>query len=430
VGRLISTAVSKNLLHVFRLMEAAKKAAPVAAVRPVRAAGVLGAGVMGGGIAQLLAAHGIDVRLRDIRADAISMGLRHARELFDRAVSRRRMDAREAARALDRISPTLEVQGFRHADIVIEAVIERLDVKQSVLREIENHLNEEAVLTSNTSALSITEMARALRRPDAFCGMHFFNPVHRMPLVEVVRGQQSSDRTIASVFALARTLEKTPIIVKDGPGFLVNRILSPYLNEAGYLLADGAAIEAVDEALLDFGMPMGPLRLLDEIGLDIARHAGQVLYDAFGERMRPAPPLAALDEAKLLGRKGRLGFYRYEDDRESGVNQDAYAALGLPASRTEPGADSIRERTLLAMVNEAARALEDEIVPGPADVDLAMITGTGFPPFRGGLLRWADTLGLEHVLRRLHALEQQHGPRFAPAQLIRLRAEARRGFYD
>jgi 3-hydroxyacyl-CoA dehydrogenase/enoyl-CoA hydratase/3-hydroxybutyryl-CoA epimerase len=430
LGRLIVTPVSKNLVHVFHLMEAAKKALPPGVeTHDVRKVGVLGAGVMGGGIAQLLAARGIDVRLKDIRADAISLGLRHAREMFDRAVSRRRMDAREATRALDRISPTLDSTGLARTDVIIEAVVERMDVKKNVLRETESRVSTDAVLTSNTSSLSITEMASALERPEQFCGMHFFNPVHRMPLVEVIRGEHSSDVALATVFKLARTLDKTPIIMNDGPGFLVNRILSPYLNEAGYLLADGAAVDAIDKALLDFGMPMGPLRLLDEVGLDIARHAATVLHDAFGERMQPAPPLAALESAKLLGRKGGLGFYVYENDHDKRVNEGIYYTLGLTGARTEISAEVIRDRTLLAMVNEAARVLEDEIVAGPGDVDLGMITGTGFPPFRGGLLRWADSLGMPVVLEKLRLLEQRHGARFAAAPLIRARADAGRGFY-
>jgi 3-hydroxyacyl-CoA dehydrogenase/enoyl-CoA hydratase/3-hydroxybutyryl-CoA epimerase len=413
-------------------MEAAKKAAPKQQEpRPVNVAGVLGAGVMGGGIAQLLAAKGHNVRLKDIRADAVGLGLRHAREVFDRAVKRRRMDAREAAQAMDRIAPTLDYAGFARADVVIEAVIERMDVKQNVLREVETRVRPGAVLATNTSTLSVTEMQSVLSRPADLCGMHFFNPVQRMPLVEVIRGRDTGDAAVATVFALARALDKTPLIVNDGPGFLVNRILSPYLNEAGWMLGEGASVETIDRALLDFGMPMGPLRLLDEVGLDVARHAAAVLYAAFGERMKPSPALAALAGTELLGRKGTRGFYRYEDDRESGVNEAIYDLLkrGLPVDRAGVPPDRVRERCILSMVNEAARVLEDGIVAGPGDVDLGMITGTGFPPFRGGLLRWADTLGPRKLLEQLEALESAHGSRFEPALSIRQMAEEGRGFY-
>ena len=431
VGRLVVSEVSKNLIHVFFLMEGAKKAAPEVEPRPVERVGVLGAGVMGGGIAQLLAYRGIPVRLKDIRAEAISLGLRHARQIFDRSVRRGRMTRKEVEQAMTRISPTLDYSGFGATDVVIEAVVERMDVKKQVLAEVEEHLPATAVLASNTSALSITEMANDLRRPENVCGMHFFNPVHRMPLVEIVRGAATSDETLATVFALARRLEKTPIIVNDGPGFLVNRLLAPYLNEAGWLLSEGARIEDVDRALLDFGMPMGPFRLLDEVGLDVSRHVAGILYEAFGDRMRPAPALVKLSETARLGKKGGRGFYLFEGEREKGVDESIYAELAdaVPAERRTIGKDVIQERCILVMINEAARALEDGIVSEAGAVDLAMITGTGFPPFRGGLLRHADALGLPKIVEKLEAYERELGVRFQPAPLLRAHAEAGRGFY-
>ena len=430
LGRLIVTKESRNLVHVFNLLEAAKKAGPRGvSPLPVASAAVVGAGVMGGGIAQLFAARGIAVRMKDIRADALGNGLRHAQELFDKLVKRRRLSRREAAQQMTRIAPTLDYAGFRQCDLVVEAVIERMDVKQQVLREVENATREDAIIATNTSSLSVSELQSALARPAQFCGMHFFNPVHKMPLVEVIRGGQSSEESVATVFSLARTLDKTPVIVNDGPGFLVNRVLAPYLNEAGWLLADGATIEQVDEALLQFGMPMGPLRLLDEVGLDVARHAGHSMATAFGERLAPPPPIAALESSKLLGRKGGRGFYTY-DGEDAEVNKEIYALLGatIKAQREIP-ADDIRERAVFAMINEAARVLEDRIVAGPGDVDVGMITGTGFPPFRGGLLRYADSLGIRRVLETLEKLERAYGIRFAPAPLIREYAAAGRGFY-
>jgi len=431
VGRLVVSEVSKNLIHVFFLMEGAKKAAPEVEPRPVERVGVLGAGVMGGGIAQLLAYRGIPVRLKDIRAEAISLGLRHARQIFDRSVRRGRMTRKEVEQAMTRISPTLDYSGFGATDVVIEAVVERMDVKKQVLAEVEEHLPPTAVLASNTSALSITEMANGLRRPENVCGMHFFNPVHRMPLVEIVRGAATSDETLATIFALARRLDKTPVIVNDGPGFLVNRLLAPYLNEAGWLLSEGARIEDVDRALLDFGMPMGPFRLLDEVGLDVSRHVAGILYEAFGDRMRPAPALVKLSETARLGKKGGRGFYLFEGEREKGVDESIYAELAdaVPAERRTIGKDVIQERCILVMINEAARALEDGIVSEAGAVDLAMITGTGFPPFRGGLLRHADALGLPKIVEKLEAYERELGVRFQPAPLLRAHAEAGRGFY-
>ena len=432
LGDLIVTDVSKNLVHVFNLLEGAKKAGPAGVTaRPVERVAVLGAGVMGGGIAQLLAYRGLAVRLKDIRADALGLGLRHAREMFDKLRERGRLERKDVERYMDAIAPSLDYSGFGSSDAVIEAVVERMDVKQQVLRETETHVRDGCVITTNTSSLSVTEMQRALARPADFAGMLFFNPVHRMPLVEVIRGRDTSDETVATVVALTRRLDKVPVVVNDGPGFLVNRILAPYLNEAGWLLTEGGDIAQVDRVLKQFGMPMGPIRLLDEVGLDVARHAGAVMAAAFGERLAAPASLTALEQVKLLGRKGGKGFYLYEDGRDTGVNAEIYAALGdaVPTERREFDAQDILDRTLLAMVNEAARVLEDGIVATPGDVDLGMITGTGFPPFRGGLLRWADSLGMAEVLRRLEALEARHGARFTPASLIRERAAEGRGFY-
>lgn len=432
LGQLATSQVSKNLTHVYFLMEGAKKAAPEAEEIAVNRVGVVGAGIMGGGVGQLLAYRGIPVRLKDIQPGAIAAGLRHAREVFDAAVRRGRLDRRAAEEGMRRISPTLDYSGFGSVDLVIEAVVERIDVKKEVLREIEGLAPEHAILTSNTSALSISEMQHALARPERFCGMHFFNPVHRMPLVEIVRGTATSDETVATVFALARRLEKTPVIVNDGPGFLVNRLLAPYLNEAGWLLSEGASIEAIDRAMVAFGMPMGPLRLLDEVGLDVSRHVASILYEAFGDRMRPAPAMVKLGTTGRLGRKGGRGFYRYDGGKERGADPSLYSDLNdaVPAQRTEFDPTLIQQRSVLVMINEAARALEDGIVAGPGDVDLAMITGTGFPPFRGGLLRYADTVGIPTIVGMLEDLERDHGIRFQPAPLLRERFSAGKGFYD
>ena len=432
VGELIATDVSKNLIHVFHLMEDAKKAGPSANGRTVERVAVLGAGVMGGGIAQLLAHQGLAVRLKDINREALSTGLRHARSMFDKLVQRRKLREREATDRMTAISPSLDYSGFGTVDLVIEAVVERMDVKKSVLRETERVVPDSAVLTTNTSSLSITEMQAALQRPERFAGMHFFNPVHRMPLVEVIRGASTSDEALRTVFDLTLKLGKTPVLVNDGPGFLVNRILTPYLNEAGHLLSQGAAIAEIDEALLEFGMPMGPLRLLDEVGLDVARHAGETMHEAFGDRLAPSPALQALERTDRLGRKNGKGFYVYEGGLEQHPDPSIYDQLGAVAGgeRRSMPTREIQDRCLLPMVNEAARILEEGIARSPGDVDLAMITGTGFPPFRGGLLRWADGVGLRTVVAKLASFERQHGIRFEPAPLLRRKAEADQGFYD
>jgi 3-hydroxyacyl-CoA dehydrogenase / enoyl-CoA hydratase / 3-hydroxybutyryl-CoA epimerase len=428
LGDLIVTDVSKNLIHVFRLNEAAKKSPVNAAPRAVERVAVLGAGVMGGGVAQLLAYRGYTARMKDIKPEAIGLGLKHAWDAFNKQVKRRRLDRRDAQKMMQRISPTLDYSGFGTVQLVIEAVIEKMDVKKAVLQETEAHCAAGTIITSNTSSLSISDMQTALTRPAEFCGMHFFNPVERMPLVEIIRGRLTGDEAIATVHAVARKLEKTPVLVNDGAGFLVNRILAPYLNEAGWLLADGASIEAVDKALVNFGMPMGPIRLLDEVGLDVSRHAGRVMYEAFGERLRPAPALEALEKSQRLGKKGGLGFYKYENGKEKEIDESIYAELGLKPQGTISEKD-IQQRAVFVMVNEAARILEDGIVASPGDVDLGMIMGTGFPPFRGGLLRYADTIGLREIVAQLDRYQEKLGERFAPAPLLKRKAEAGETFY-
>jgi len=434
-AELIVSPVCKNLLHVYHLREASRKGTgaedPATKPQPVEDLGVLGAGVMGGGIAHLAAQNDVRVYMKDIRHEAVTSGLRHARHRFDRAVQRGRLTRREAAQHMELIAGGLEYHGLGPADLVVEAVVERMDVKQQVLREAERHVAESCVLATNTSSLSVDGMAEGLARPDRFCGMHFFNPVDRMPLVEVIRGGATSDQTVATVYGFALALDKVPVVVCDGPGFLVNRILGPYLNEAGFLLGDGASVEQVDRVAKDFGLPMGPLRLIDEIGIDVSRHAGAALHQALGHRLEPSPALAALGNTNRLGRKGGGGFYRYEKGREKGTDPAIYEVLGsvLPPTR-ELDEKEIRMRLLMPMVNEAARILEEGIARSAADVDLAMIMGTGFPPFRGGLLRFADTLHPRSILETTRALLQTHGSRFEPAPLLADLANSDRTFYE
>ena len=435
-AELVVGPVCKNLIHVFRMREASRKRTGVAdlSIQPARvdAMAILGAGVMGGGIAHLAADNGVRVRMKDIRHEAVTGGLRHARALFDKGVARRKLTRLEAARRMELVSGGLDFAGFGAADLVVEAIVEKMEVKQAVLRETEGHLRRECVLATNTSSLSVDGMAQVLERPESFCGMHFFNPVHRMPLVEVVRGARTSDRTVATVYALALRMGKVPVVVRDGPGFLVNRILAPYLNEAGWLLGDGATVEEVDGAARDFGMPMGPLRLVDEVGIDVSGHAGMSMFEALGGRLLPSPALQAMGASGRLGRKGGIGFYRYEDGKEKGVDPGVYAILDGPSPTLRGGvvdAASIRRRLVAQMVNEASRILADGIVASAAELDLAMIMGTGFPPFRGGLLRFADSLHVRSVLDRIRGLHEAHGDRFAPAPLLEELARKGQGFY-
>jgi len=439
-AELLVSPVCKNLVHVFHMREAARKGdgvsgarsvSPPAEARTVNSLGVLGAGVMGGGIGQLAAYRSIRVYMKDIRHEAVTGGLQHARTLFDKAVIRRKLTRREAAAHMDRMSGGLDYHGLSNADVIVEAIVEKMEVKKAVLREAEGHIRADCVLATNTSSLSVTDMATALEHPERFCGMHFFNPVHRMPLVEVIRGARTDDEAIATVYALALRLGKVPVVVGDGPGFLVNRILGPYLNEAGFLLGDGASVHDIDRVAKVFGMPMGPLRLIDEVGIDISGHAGASLYEGLGARLTPAPALLALGGTKRLGRKGGQGFYTYEKGREKEVDESVYAALASTLEERRPFTDrEIRHRLVIAMINEAARILEDGIVAAAQDVDLAMIMGTGFPPFRGGLLRFADTLHPRGLLDTTRELHEAHGDRFQPSPVVEQLAADDRTFYE
>ncbi|MBC8645887.1 MAG: enoyl-CoA hydratase/isomerase family protein [Thermoanaerobaculia bacterium] len=434
IANVFGGEVQKNLLRVFFWTEEVKKETGVedTAVRPrpVHRIGVLGAGLMGGGIAQLAADKGLPVRMKDVDPKALAKGFGAAAAIWKAAVQKRRMRSREMECKMALISGTLEYTGFARCEVTIEAVVEKLGVKRSVLAEWEAVVPDTAIFASNTSTLPISEIAAGARLPRRVVGMHFFNPVHRMPLVEVIRGRHTDDETVATIFALARTLGKTPVVVRDSPGFLVNRILAPYLAEAVRLVREGCRIEHVDGVMTAFGMPVGPLALLDDIGLDVAVKAAEVLQAAYPERMPPSGN-EALVAAGRIGRKSGRGFYEYDGGKRGDPSREAYAALGVEPAKTSPiPAETIEARLVLPMVNEAAFCLEDEVVSRPEKLDLAMIFGTGFPPFRGGLLKYADTLGIPRVAERLEELAAKVGSRFAPAESLRRLAREGRGFYE
>ena len=434
IGNVFGGDVQRNLLSIFFWTEAVKKetgvADPAVRPRPVSRVGVLGAGVMGGGIAQLAADKGLPARMKDIAPEMLAKGFAAAAGIWKEAVRRHRLTPREMNRKMDLLSGTLDFSGFALCEVTIEAVVEKLGVKRAVVKEWEAAVPREAVFASNTSTLPIGEIAAGALGPERIVGMHFFNPVHRMPLVEVIRGPLSSDVNVATVFALAKTFGKTPIVVKDSPGFLVNRILAPYLSEAVRLLKEGCSIEDVDRAMTDFGMPVGPIALLDDVGLDVAVKAGEVLQAAFPERIKAAGD-EALAAAGRLGRKAGKGFYDYENGKRLGPSKQAYEVLGVAPREASPIApDVVSDRLLLPMINEAAHCLAEGVVASAARLDLAMIFGTGFPPFRGGLLRHADSLGAERIRSRLDELAERFGTRFVPAELIREMARAGAKFHD
>ena len=432
-GQMAVTDVSRRLVEIFFASTALKKdpgvAAPAPAPRRVERLAVLGAGFMGSGIAALAAGHvGVPVRLKDAELSRVGAGLRAAADLVSDRVRRRSITRREGARQLALVSGGVDYNGFRTVDLVIEAVFEDLAVKQAVLRETEAVVHPECVFASNTSTIPISKIAAASSRPSNVVGMHFFSPVHRMPLLEVVVGARTAPETVVTAAAFGRRLGKTVIVVQDHPGFFVNRILAPYINEAGHLLVEGVPIEAVDAALTGWGFPVGPLTLLDEVGLDVAAKAAAVMQEAFGERMKPRLDLNALVADRRLGRKNGRGFFRYQRGRRTGVDRSAAVLLGLPTAVTS-AQDGVAERVALTMLNEAARALEEGVVRSPRDGDIGAIFGIGFPAFRGGPFRAMDAMGARTAVEKLERLATAHGDRFRPAASLVEQARVGGRFY-
>ncbi len=398
--------VAANLVQMFindqYLASRAKK--HLAAAKPVKSTAVLGAGIMGGGIAYQSALKGTPIIMKDIAQEGLDLGLAEARKQLEKRVSRGKLDQGELVDVLSRIRPSLSYDGFAGVDLVVEAVVEKAAVKKSVLAELEDCVSEDTVIASNTSTISIDELARDLKRPENFCGMHFFNPVPVMPLVEVIRGEHSSEQTIASTVAYAKALGKTPIVVNNCPGFLVNRILFPYFGAFSRLIHDGADFRQIDRAMEGFGWPMGPAYLLDVVGIDTAVHAQGVMAEGF-DRMQLDFDTAIdkLFEKGDYGQKTGRGFYLYEPDRKGKPrklpNPEIDQLIGtVQTSAQEFSDEEIVARMMLAMCLETVRCLEDGIVASPIEADMGLVLGLGFPPFRGGALSYMDSQGLDAMV--------------------------------
>ena len=422
-GEMAVTPVSRQLVGLFFASTALKKDTGVGDERvtalPVHKLGVLGAGFMGAGIATVAVQHGTIVRLKDADRARVGNGLRAIRQVLQDGVVRRRLTRQEMDDQLLLAGGTTDYSGFENVDLVIEAVFEELQVKQSVVREVEAVLPARAIVASNTSTIPIARIAAASRQPERVIGMHFFSPVHKMPLLEVIVTPHTAPEVTATAVAYGKALGKTVIVVQDAPGFYVNRILAPYLNEAGRLVDAGASIDAVDRAMLDFGFPVGPITLLDEVGLDIAGKSGAIFVEAFGDRMAPSTTLRRVVESGRLGRKGKLGFYLYDSSgTRGGVDESVYGFAPSGTSRVSVDGQEVQERCVLAMANEAVRCLEAGIVRSPRDGDIGAVFGIGFPPFRGGPFRYIDALGAGRVVDRLEALDSRFSGRFAPTELL------------
>jgi 3-hydroxyacyl-CoA dehydrogenase/enoyl-CoA hydratase/3-hydroxybutyryl-CoA epimerase len=423
VAPLIMGDVARNLVRLFFMMEESKKDRIAAKPREIASVGILGAGVMGGGIAYVVADKtDAAARMRDINWNALAGGLKAAARIWRKKVERRRMSRGEMQRKISRITTTTDWTGFQHVDLVIEAVVENLDVKRKVLAEFEAIAKDGAIFASNTSTLPITEIAANAKHPDRVVGMHFFNPVDRMPLVEVIRGAKTSDVSVATVANFARKLGKTVVVCNDGPGFVVNRVLGPYMNESGFILEEGNTIESIDAAMVDFGMPMGPMALLDEVGIDVAAKVAGILRDRFAGRIQQSRVVETLYADHRLGKKGGKGLYLYENGKRKDPDPAVYKLLGVAAPHPVNAKEAV-DRMVFSMINEAAMILDEKIVGSAAELDLAMIMGTGFPPFRGGLFRYADAVGLPDIVARLEEFASRLGPRFTPSAPLRRRAE-------
>jgi len=429
-GELAVTPEARSLVHLFFATTAAKNDSGVAAeARGVERIAVVGAGFMGAGIAAVSAESGIAVRLKDVKPEAAAKGLRTARDTLIKRARRRKARGFEITRVTDRVEATTEYRGFGGVDVVVEAVFEDVELKHRVIREIEEHSGPDSVLGTNTSTIPIARLAEASARPRNVIGLHFFSPVEKMPLLEIITHAGTADWVTATAHAYGKQIGKTPIIVNDAPGFYANRILTPYMAEAALLLEEGVRMEEIDAAMTAWGYAVGPITLYDEVGLDVAQKAGKIMAAAFSDRMTPSGVVDRMVADDRLGRKNGKGFYTYDDEgKKGGPDESAYALFGSPAARTAPRAE-IQDRLALTMVNEALRTLEEGVLRTARDGDVGAVLGIGFAPFRGGPFWFVDQTGAAQVLERLRALEAKHGKRFAPARLLEERAASGELFF-
>lgn len=421
-GHLASGEISKNLVQLFFTNEALRKEFSQN-VSQIESVGVVGSGIMGGGIAFAFSTNGLKVRMKDITLDAIALGYKQIKDCYKSLIKRRKICNRDAGIKTINISSTLNYSGFNSLDMVIEAVVEDLPIKHNVLQDLEMAVKKNCIIATNTSSLRVEDISQVLARKENVVGMHFFNPVNKMPLVEVVKSQYSSMEAVAKVMQLARKCGKIAIPVGDCNGFIVNRILMPFMNEALLCFEETSKIAEIDAILKKFGMPMGAFELADEIGLDVCHKVSATLYSAYGIRMKPAITLDTIyKQKKLLGKKGKKGFYINGKVNQGIINPSHH---NIHLSNQE-----ILDRLILIMVNEAGRILEEGHIKNPQYLDMCMIMGAGFPAFRGGILKYADSIGIEYVCSKLRNLSNKYGERFKPCNLITKLSEEKKKFYD
>lgn len=433
-GQLCMTDESKALRSIFFATTQMKKETSVDGAEPVtmKKAGVLGGGLMGGGIAHVTVTKAdVPVRLKDINHDGIVNAMRYGYDILNKKAKKRFISKAELQKRMNMLTGTVDYTGFKDADIVIEAVFEDLKVKQQMVADVEANCKEDTIFATNTSSLPIHQIAANAKRPEQVIGLHYFSPVEKMPLAEIIVHETTSPQTIATTVAFARKQGKTPIVVKDGAGFYVNRILALYMNEAANILLDGEPIEHIDEALMDFGFPVGPVTLLDEVGIDVGSKISPILQKELGERFESPKAFDKLLADDRKGKKNKKGFYDYSSKAKKGkkeVDESVYKLLGItPMQRLNR--EEVAERCVVQMLNEAARCLHDGIIANARDGDIGAIFGIGFAPFRGGPFRYMDTMGIDTLVSQLKSLQQRFGDRFAPCELLDQMAEEGKTFY-
>lgn len=438
--KLAKSEVAQALVGLFlndQYIKGIAKTAAKSASKETQRAAVLGAGIMGGGIAYQSALKGVPVIMKDIAQASLDLGMNEASKLLNKRLSRGRLDGFKMAGILSSITPSLHYAGIEQSDIIVEAVVENPKIKAAVLSEVESHVGEDTVVTSNTSTIPINLLAKSLKRPENFCGMHFFNPVHRMPLVEIIRGEHTSDETINRVVAYAAKMGKSPIVVNDCPGFFVNRVLFPYFGGFSKLLSDGADFTKVDKVMeRQFGWPMGPAYLLDVVGIDTAHHAQAVMAQGFPDRMgkNGKDAIDALFEADKYGQKNGSGFYSYSVDKKGRpkktFTEDVLPLLKNVCSDAQDFDDqTIIQRVMIPMINEVVLCLQEGIIASPQEADMALVYGLGFPPFRGGVFRYLDSIGIQNYVQMAEQYQELGALYYVP-QMLKDMAESGESFYQ
>ena len=435
-GELVMTAASKQLINIFFAVTELKKDSGIdsdEAPKAVAKVGVLGAGLMGAGIAYVsIFKAQKNVRLKDINVKGLASGIAYVGNILDKRVARRHLKPNQRNQVMSRLTGSVNYSGFASSDIVVEAVFESLDLKQQMVADIEKlDSSKETIFATNTSAIPIDDIASKAKHPERVVGMHYFSPVEKMPLLEVVNGTKTADWATATAVQLGKQQGKTVIVVNDGPGFYTTRILVPYNMEAVRVVLEGVAIEDVDRALEKFGFPVGPIKLMDEVGIDVGAHIVETLHQAFGDRVPLINGIDTLIKDDRKGRKNKRGFYDYSSSSKGKqVDQSIYKLVGVSSPGcNKMSSDAIAERIVLSMLNEAAYCLGENILRSARDGDIGAIFGLGFPPFLGGPFRYMDTLGVTEIVAKLTALQDQYGKRFAPAPMLQELADIKGSFY-